>query len=70
MAKAAAAPEAPVEVTETQQDPDAVVIVKIVDEHGNIKTGIQTLGNVQITEVATLLELGLRGFRAELGLSQ
>ncbi len=54
----------PVEIAD---DPDAVVIFKRTDEEGNVTTAIQALGNVQVTEVQTLIELGLRGFRESLG---
>lgn len=61
--KDTAAPEATEAV-----DPNAVVVVKEQDEQGNLRTTIQTLGNVQITEVQFLLEAAIRDFRKAVGL--
>lgn len=47
---------------------DAVVIVKTVSDDGTISTDVQSNGNVQATEVQTLIEMGLRSWRAKIGL--
>jgi hypothetical protein len=64
-------PEVPevIEGTETPKDPDAVVIVKITDDRGNVSTAVQTLGDLQATEVQTIIEIGLKGWRDQLGLN-
>lgn len=46
----------------------AVVVVKTVDAEGNISTEIVLQGEVQATEVQTLLELAVRGWRQRIGL--
>lgn len=61
------------ETTEVPLDPeqavDGVVVIKVTDDEGNINTQIQPLGKVQVTEIETLLGLGLNGWRAKLGLN-
>lgn len=53
---------------EEDQPLDAVIIVKeLVD--GETRTKVVVNGSVQITEVETLLKLGLKGFQAEMGLT-
>ena len=47
--------------------PNAVLILRIEDEEG-IKTDVVPLGDVKATEVATILELGMRSWRAKIGL--
>lgn len=58
---AEAAPEQP-------QIPNAVLVVKAQDENGNIAVDVQTIGNVQPTEVLTLLEIAGPSFRQKIGL--
>ena len=58
-------PEADVTGKEDEQ-PNAVLIVKITDENG-VRTEVQPLGDVQPTEVQTLIELGLQSWRAKIG---
>ena len=53
---------------ETEQTPDGVLVVKVVDEDGNILIDAQPVGNVQATEVLTILELAGHAFRAKIGL--
>lgn len=69
-------PDAPVEVPAEEGKaadvgiPDGVLIVKNVDEQGNLSVNVVPTGNVQITEVQTIIEVGLRFFREQLGLGQ
>lgn len=58
-AEAAASPE---------QNPNGVFIEKVVGEGGNVQVNVAPIGNVQITEVQTLVEIGLRTFRDQIGL--
>lgn len=51
------------------EPPDAVVVVKHRQEDGSVQTAIQVLGNVEVTEVQTLLELAVRGWREQIGLA-
>jgi hypothetical protein len=53
---------------EQVEQPDAVVVHKVVDEDGNITTEVSIVGSVQPTEVQTLLELATLGWRARIGL--
>jgi hypothetical protein len=55
-------PEAEVE------QPDAIVITKIATEDGGVTTDVTAIGGVQVTEVQTLIELGLARWRAKIGL--
>lgn len=48
---------------------NAVLVVKHRDPDGSISTSIATNGNVEVTEVQTLLELGLKGWREKIGLA-
>lgn len=58
-----------VEPNEEPQKPiDGVFVAKVVDEQGNISTEIMMNGEVQATEVQTLLELAVRGWRKRIGL--
>lgn len=61
-----------VEPNEEPQKPqkplDGVFVAKVVDEHGNIGTEVMMNGEVQATEVQTLLELAVRGWRKRIGL--
>lgn len=47
---------------------NAVVVVKTVDDEGNIGTEVVMNGNIQATEVQTLLELAVKGWRQRIGL--
>lgn len=70
-------PKAPLEeaaeaVTETPQEqpsPDGVFVVVNRAEGGGVGTSIQTIGDVKVTEVQTILELALKAFRSEAGLA-
>lgn len=66
--KPASVADAPADATDAPEVPNAVLVIKTVGEDGGIGTSIQVLGNVQITEVQTLLELGLKAFRNDVGL--
>jgi hypothetical protein len=48
---------------------DAVVVIRTPTEDGGYKTDITTTGDVRITEVETLMKLGLRGWLDKIGLS-
>lgn len=52
-----------------EETPDGVFVVKVVDEQGNIGIDAQPVGNVQATEVLTILELAQATFRAKIGLT-
>lgn len=52
----------------TSEQPDAVLILKKIDSDGSINTQAVPLGNVQATEVQTLIELGLQSWRKSIGL--
>jgi hypothetical protein len=47
---------------------DAVIILKDVDEKGNISVSVQPNGTVLATEVQTLLEMAIPEWRAKIGL--
>lgn len=47
---------------------DGVLIVKVTNENGDISTDVVPLGDVRLTEVQTLLELGRAKWRAKIGL--
>jgi hypothetical protein len=49
--------------------PNAVLIVRVEDEQGNVSTDAVPLGDVKPTEVQTIIELGLANWRAKLGLN-
>lgn len=55
---------------EIPPQPNAVVILKSVGDDGSITTDVTTSGEVQATEVQTLIELGLRSWRAKIGLDK
>jgi hypothetical protein len=55
------APEAP-------EMPDAVLVTKNTDEQGNITVEVSPVGNVQATEIQTILELGVARWRSMIGL--
>lgn len=61
------------ETTETiteegQSDLVGVLVIKTKDD-GAIKTDVQIVGEVEPTEVQTLLELGVLSWRQKIGLS-
>lgn len=62
-------PETPEQTDEdAPQELDAVVVTKVKDAEGNITTEVSLLGDVLATEVQTLLELGIKGWRKANGL--
>lgn len=56
------------EEEETDSPIDGIFVAKIVDEEGNIGTEVMLNGTVQATEVQTILELAVRGWRKRIGL--
>lgn len=58
-----AAPDGP------KEQPDGVLVHRIDDGQGGFRTQVQVVGDVRITEIETILKVGLRGFRADLGLT-
>jgi hypothetical protein len=66
------APEENGDVPEAQTEttPNAVLIQRNTDADGNIGVVVQTLGDVKLTEVQTVIELGLARFREQVGLNQ
>lgn len=58
------------ENTEEETPPQAVVVVKVVDQQGNISTDVQPINGLLPTEVQTLLELGIVGWREKIGLGR
>jgi len=62
----------PVEAQPTEappeKQPDGVLILKRLTPDGGIDTQAVPLGEVQATEVATLIELGLQSWRKSIGL--
>lgn len=60
--------EAPTPVEEKETSIDAVLVLKKV-EGDSISTEVQPLGDVQATEVQTLLELGVKRWRNQIGLA-
>jgi len=63
-------PDAPQDIPEPEAPLDAVVVVKSVDDNGTISTDVVINGNVQATEVATLLEMALPSWRKKIGLDK
>lgn len=65
-------PEASPPVPPAPEEPpiDAVIVRKVIDQTGAISTEIILNGKVQPTEVQTLLELGVKGWRKQIGLSE
>lgn len=64
-------PEQPAEdagKTDDDAPLDAVIVVKTVNEDGSLGVNVIPNGNVQVTEVQTLLEFGLKSFREQIGL--
>lgn len=55
--------------TEEAEVPAAVIVVRTVSPDGTVKAEVADLqGDVQITEVQTILELAVRGWRQRIGL--
>ncbi len=54
---------------EEVQSLDVVLVIKRVAENGSISAEVVTNGNVLATEVQTLIELGLKNWREQIGLS-
>jgi hypothetical protein len=53
---------------EPEAPTNAVVIVKIVNDAGDIGTDVQPIGDVLVTEVQTLIDLARASWRAKIGL--
>lgn len=52
------------------QVPNAVLVLRSIDEEGKTQVALQRLGDIASTEVPTLLELGLKAARQQLGLNE
>jgi hypothetical protein len=50
------------------EQPNAVLVLRTVKDNGDIECDAVPLGDVKVTEVQTVLELGLASFRAKVGL--
>jgi hypothetical protein len=67
-------PKVPAEAAESVSDnhasavPNGVIVIKSVADDGSITTEVSPLGNVQATEIQTLLELGVQSWRRQIGL--
>jgi hypothetical protein len=59
--KAAAAADKPIH---------GVLVARTFDKDGNVCTTVQCIGDVKVTEVATILEIGLKGFRKNIALDE
>lgn len=53
-----------------EAQPNGVLVTKVVNDDGGVATQIQLIGDCQVTEIQTILELGLKAFRADVGLDQ
>lgn len=62
--------DAPADEAPQEAQVDGVLVRKEVGPEGNLSVSVQPIGNVQITEVQTLLELGVRYFREQVGLDR
>lgn len=59
-----------VETEAAEEKPlNGVLVARVVGEDGSIFTDIQPVGDVQLTEIQTILELGLKAFREKIGLN-
>lgn len=56
--------------TEPQEPLNAVIVIKEETSDGGIQTKVMTNGSIQATEVQTLLELAVIGWRDQIGLGQ
>lgn len=61
--------DAPVNAAD-EQPLNAVIVVKIEDENGNIGTNVIPNGDVRPTEIQTLLELAINSWREQIGVGQ
>ena len=68
-AKKDTAPDIETSPEQPQELPDGVLVVKAVQENGDIVIDAVPVGNVQATEVLTILELAQANFRAKIGLN-
>ncbi len=50
--------------------PNGVLVLRVVEDDGRISTTTQPLGDVKVTEIQTILELGIQDFRAKAGLNR
>jgi hypothetical protein len=50
-----------------QEQPNAVLVQRIEGEDGQLSVEVQTLGNVRITEIETVLKLGLKLIKDKFG---
>lgn len=64
-----AQPEPAPTEAEAQPQVNAVVVTRVFDAEGKVAVEVSNLGDVRLTEVQTILELGLGRFR-ELALGQ
>jgi hypothetical protein len=55
------------EVEAEQQDFDAVIVIREFNEGGAVGTKIVLNGDIKATEVQTILELGIAGWRRQIG---
>lgn len=55
--------------TAEEQPVDGIFIPVGYDPEGNVHTDVILNGNVKVTEVQTIMEVALRGFRSRIGLS-
>lgn len=53
-----------------EQPLNAVIVVKVEDEDGNIGTNVIPNGDVRPTEIQTLLELAINSWREQIGVGQ
>lgn len=58
------------DATVVEESFDAVIVLKEKTDDGGIRTKVVTNGSVQPTEVQTLLELAVLGWREQIGLGQ
>ena len=49
--------------------PNGVFVPVVYGEDGSVQVEVQRMGDVRVTEIATILEQALRNVRAQLGLS-
>ena len=50
-----------------QEQPNAVLVQRIEGEDGQLSVEVQTVGNVRITEIETVLKLGLKLIKDKFG---
>ena len=67
-AKKALEQNAAMAAPETEQEqPNAVLVQRIEGEDGQLSVEVQTVGNVRITEIETVLKLGLKLIKDKFG---